>query len=87
MLPRNGKFMLAIFAAIALGALVFGSAPAALLQFGLLALCPLMMLFMHGGHGGHGRHNDHGTNDKASSTGTAPGADADTPTSATHQHH
>ena len=81
MLPRNGKVMLGIFAAIALGALVFGSAPAALLQFGLLALCPLMMLFMHGGHGGHN------ANDKASSTGTALGADAETPTSATHQHH
>ncbi len=84
MLPRNGKFMLAIFAAIALGALILGSAPAALLQVGLLALCPLMMLFMHGGHGGHGGHS---ANDKTSSAGTALGADAETPTSATHQHH
>jgi hypothetical protein len=26
----------------------------------LLAACPLMHLFMHGGHGGHGDHQDRG---------------------------
>jgi hypothetical protein len=26
-----------------------------LLPFGLILLCPLMHLFMHGGHGGHAR--------------------------------
>lgn len=32
------------------------------LPFGLLLLCPLMHLFMHGGHGGHSasRGNDRG---------------------------
>jgi len=57
MFSKNGKFMLVIIGAIAVGAFVFGSAPAALLQVGLLALCPLMMLFMHGGHGGHSDHS------------------------------
>lgn len=34
----------------------------AILPFGLLLLCPLMMMFMHGGHDGHndkkGEHHD-----------------------------
>jgi hypothetical protein len=34
------------------------------LPFGLLLLCPLLHLFMHGGHSGHGQHDaaagDHG---------------------------
>ena len=29
------------------------------LPFALLLLCPLMMLFMHGGHGGHGGPDNH----------------------------
>lgn len=84
MFSKNGKVMLVIIGAIAVGAFVFGSAPAALLQVGLLALCPLMMLFMHGGHGGHG---DHGGNEKATGAGTTSIADADKQNSATHQHH
>jgi hypothetical protein len=34
-----------------------------ILPFAILLLCPLMMLFMHGGHGGHGDqagHDGHG---------------------------
>ena len=27
-----------------------------LLPYGLLLLCPIVHLFMHGGHGGHGEH-------------------------------
>jgi len=29
------------------------------LPFGLLLLCPILHMFMHGGHGGHGGQNDH----------------------------
>ena len=29
------------------------------LPYGLLLLCPIMHLFMHGGHGGHGEQTDH----------------------------
>ena len=29
----------------------------------LLAACPLMHLFMHGGHGGHGDHRGRGNDD------------------------
>ena len=29
------------------------------LPFLLIALCPLMHIFMHGGHGGHGGHKHH----------------------------
>ena len=28
------------------------------LPFGLLLLCPILHMFMHGGHGGHGGQND-----------------------------
>jgi hypothetical protein len=37
-----------------------------LLPYGLVLLCPLMHLFMHGGHGGHGGKPG------ASGTGEAP---------------
>jgi len=30
-----------------------------LLPYGLLLLCPILHLFMHGGHGGHGGQEDH----------------------------
>ena len=30
-----------------------------ILFYGMLLLCPLMHLFMHGGHGGHGSHGGH----------------------------
>ena len=30
------------------------------LPFAIFLLCPLMMLFMHGGHGSHGGHNQTG---------------------------
>lgn len=30
-----------------------------ILPYGLLLLCPLMHLFMHGSHGGHGGGNNH----------------------------
>jgi hypothetical protein len=30
-----------------------------LLPYGLLLLCPILHLFMHGGHGGHGGAEDH----------------------------
>jgi Protein of unknown function (DUF2933) len=30
-----------------------------ILPFAILLLCPLMMLFMHGGHGGHGDQAGH----------------------------
>ena len=30
-----------------------------ILPYGLILLCPLMHLFMHGGHGGHGDHSGH----------------------------
>ena len=33
---------------------VFGFLP-----YGLLLLCPILHLFMHGGHGGHGGQEDH----------------------------
>lgn len=37
-----------------------------LLPFALLLLCPLTMLFMHGGHGGKEEHQRHSSsNDKA----------------------
>ena len=29
------------------------------LPYGLLLLCPIMHLLMHGGHGGHGGQEDH----------------------------
>jgi hypothetical protein len=31
------------------------------LPYGLLLLCPIMHLLMHGGHGGHAGHEDHST--------------------------
>ena len=31
-----------------------------ILPYGLLLLCPIMHLFMHGGHGGHGDHSAQG---------------------------
>ena len=34
-----------------------------LLPYGLLLLCPLMHLFMHGGHGNHGGQADAGVHD------------------------
>ncbi len=34
-----------------------------LLPYALFLLCPLMMLFMHGGHGEHGGHDDHSGHD------------------------
>jgi hypothetical protein len=34
------------------------------LPFLLLALCPLMHLFMHGGHGGHAGHGEPGGGEK-----------------------
>jgi hypothetical protein len=30
-----------------------------LLPYGLLLLCPILHLFMHGGHGGHGGQENH----------------------------
>ena len=42
----------------------------------ILALCPLMHLFMHGGHGGHG----------SSSNGDSSGVDGEDETSRTHRH-
>jgi len=63
MFSNNQKLVVAGAGVLALGALAFGVAPAALLQLGLLALCPLMMLFMHGGHGGHS--DKHDRNDSA----------------------
>jgi hypothetical protein len=30
-----------------------------LLPYGLLLLCPILHLFMHGSHGGHGGQEDH----------------------------
>lgn len=33
------------------------------LPFLIIALCPLMHIFMHRGHGGHGGHDDHGKSD------------------------
>lgn len=35
-----------------------------LLPFALLLLCPLMMLFMHGGHGSHDHNNGQPNDDK-----------------------
>jgi hypothetical protein len=32
------------------------------LPYGLLLLCPLLHVFMHGGHGGHGGHAQHDAN-------------------------
>lgn len=34
-----------------------------LLPFALVLLCPLMMLFMHGGHGSHDHNNGQANND------------------------
>lgn len=31
-----------------------------LLPYGLLLLCPILHLLMHGGHGGHGGHGEQG---------------------------
>ena len=42
----------------------------------ILALCPLMHLFMHGGHGGHG----------SSSNGDSSAVDGEDETSQTHRH-
>ena len=36
---------------------------------GILALCPLMMIFMMRGHGGHGAHEEH-TADRPEGTAT-----------------
>lgn len=54
MLTKNGKAIAVVASLAAVVAVALGLAPAALLQIGLIALCPLMMLFMHGGHRGHG---------------------------------
>ena len=37
-----------------------------LLPFALLLLCPLMMLFMHGGHGDHAGHSPQNQRDSGS---------------------
>ncbi len=37
------------------------------LPFLIIALCPLMHIFMHGGHGGHGNHEGH------NQSGSGPG--------------
>ena len=87
MLPKHSKVMLGIFAAIVIGAFVFGSAPAALLQFGLLALCPLMMLFMHGGHGGHGKHGGQDEHTSTPAGASSPTSTADDSVTRGHQHH
>lgn len=42
----------------------------------ILALCPLMHLFMHGGHGGHG----------SSSAGDSAAIDGEDETAQTHRH-
>ncbi len=70
---------LAVAGAVAAGALLLGAAPAVILQLGLLALCPLMMMFMHGGHGGHGQHGSDQTQPQARKNA------AETPHE--HQHH
>jgi hypothetical protein len=45
-----------IFAVAVAGYLLFSHTAHVLqwLPFGLILLCPLMHIFMHGGHGGHG---------------------------------
>lgn len=40
-----------------------------LLPFALLLLCPLMMLFMHGGHQGHSNSNDKANDHEGHSKG------------------
>jgi hypothetical protein len=52
------------------------------LPFVIIAACPLMHLFMHGGHGRHGGHRGSGCGDKpragsASSSGPVPEAPRD----------
>lgn len=64
---KNRKIALAIAAVAAISVYGLGLPPVALLQFGLLALCPLMMLFMHGGgHSGHGGNHKVDHDGKAS---------------------
>ena len=62
---RRGRWVFIAFAAIAAVYLlsehrahVLGALP-----FLLLAACPLMHIFMHGGHGGHGGHGHDGHGD------------------------
>jgi hypothetical protein len=43
-----------------------------LLPYALLLLCPLMMLFMHGGHGGHGKHSEHAEENRAHTPNQPP---------------
>jgi hypothetical protein len=54
---RPGWVVAAALAAVALVAV--GIPLASLLYVGVLLLCPLMMLGMHGGHGSHGVEQSH----------------------------
>ncbi|MEU0681332.1 MULTISPECIES: DUF2933 domain-containing protein [Streptomyces] len=55
MKPQQVK-MLAVAAAAVAVLLWLGVPPVALLVVTVVAGCPLMMVFMHGGHGGHSGH-------------------------------
>jgi hypothetical protein len=60
------------------------------LPLGLLLLCPLMHVFMHGGHGGHGQHGGRDQQGKPSAGPQGPDVDGDGPTQlpsrSSHQH-
>lgn len=61
--PQNRKpllWVLGIGAVAVVGWLLYRSGNGNLLFYGLILLCPLMHLFMHGGHG-HGGHQHGGT--------------------------
>mgnify|MGYP000024967799 CR=1 FL=1 len=47
------------------------------LPFLLLAACPLLHMFMHGGHGGHGRHTQQKEPEPGAQNGSAPGKEHD----------
>jgi hypothetical protein len=58
-LGTSGRIALAVFALVA-AYFLWTEHRAHVIQYlpwGLLALCPLMHLFMHRGHGGHGSHD------------------------------
>jgi hypothetical protein len=58
-----------------------------LLPFALLAACPLMHIFMHGGHGGHSGHADHGqSGSPGEGRSPAPGNPVSEPHAGHHDH-
>jgi hypothetical protein len=66
--PRPGRFWTSKAGLVTIGFLLIGgfflltehrAHALGALPFLLLAACPLLHMFMHGGHGGHGSHGRH----------------------------